>query len=45
MGFAWVPIERATLGTELAIAAPDGARKATVVPLPFLDPEKAVAKS
>jgi glycine cleavage system aminomethyltransferase T len=42
MGFAWVPIERATPGTRIAIDAPDGTMHATVTALPFLDPRKEI---
>jgi glycine cleavage system aminomethyltransferase T len=44
MGYAWVPIDLAAHGTELRVIGPDGARTATVAPLPFWDPEKAVPK-
>jgi hypothetical protein len=29
----------------LEVQAPDGARSAVVVPMPFIDPKKAIAKS
>ena len=45
MGYAWVPIELATRGTALSVVGPDGTRSATVVPLPFWDPEKAMPKA
>ena len=45
MGYAWVPLEPASEGTELTVQAPDGARGATVTPLPFWDPNKDVPKS
>ena len=45
MGYAWVPIELAALGTELEIASPGGSVPAEVVPLPFWDPAKAVPKA
>ena len=45
MGYAWVPLEHASEGTELTVQAPDGARGATVTPLPFWDPNKDVPKS
>jgi aminomethyltransferase len=44
MGYAWVPIELASEGTSLQIASPAEAMSATVVPLPFLDPNKDVPK-
>jgi glycine cleavage system aminomethyltransferase T len=45
MGYAWVPIELAPVGTRLSVESPGGALPAEVVPLPFLDPAKAVPKS
>ena len=46
IGYAWVPIEHAELGTELSIALPNGEdRSAVVVPKPFVDPEKEIPKS
>ena len=41
-----MPIEYAELGTHLTITLPDGdERSATVVPKPFVDPEKEIPKS
>jgi aminomethyltransferase len=45
MGYAWVPIELATDDTTVQIEAPTDPMTATVVPLPFLDPNKDVPKS
>ncbi len=46
IGYAWVPIEHAELGTELSIALPNGEdRSATIVPKPFIDPKKEIPKS
>jgi aminomethyltransferase len=45
IGYALVPVEYATPGTRLEIEAPEGMRRATVVPMPFIDPDKAIAKS
>jgi glycine cleavage system aminomethyltransferase T len=45
IGYAWLPIEQTELGTTLTVETPDGARAATVVPLPFVDPEKQIPKS
>ena len=45
IGYALVPAEYAAPGTRLEIEAPDGVRGATVVPMPFIDPQKAIAKS
>jgi aminomethyltransferase len=44
MGYAWVPIELAAAGTALQIAAPTEVMSATVVSLPFHDPNKDVPK-
>ena len=44
MGYAWVPIELAVKGTALQIAAPTEVMSATVVSLPFHDPNKDVPK-
>ena len=46
IGYAMVPIQQAELGTRLTVSIPDaGEREATVVPKPFVDPEKAIPKS
>jgi glycine cleavage system aminomethyltransferase T len=45
IGYALVPVEYAAPGTRLEIEAPEGMRRATVVPMPFIDPDKAIAKS
>ncbi len=46
IGFALVPAEHAADGTRLAVDVPDaGERQATVVPKPFVDPEKAIPKA
>ena len=46
LGYAWLPIEYVELGTHLTITLPDGdERSATVVPKPFVDPEKEIPKS
>jgi glycine cleavage system T protein len=45
IGYAMVPIEYATLGTQLAVETPEeGERVATVVPKPFVDPTKEIPK-
>jgi glycine cleavage system aminomethyltransferase T len=44
VGFAWVPSSHMAEGTALEIDAPQGARPATVVPLPFVDPKKHIPK-
>jgi aminomethyltransferase len=46
IGYAMVPIAHAALGTVLTVTIPGiGARKATVVPRPFIDPKKEIPKS
>ena len=45
IGYAWVPVEFSEPGTELRVATPDGARGASVVPMPFVDPGKQIPKS
>jgi aminomethyltransferase len=45
IGYAWLPIERAADGNRASVATPDGEREATVVPMPFIDPDKAIPKS
>ena len=42
LGYAWVPIAHAEAGTELEIESPEGPMSATVTPIPFLDPKKAI---
>ncbi|HYC48546.1 MAG TPA: glycine cleavage T C-terminal barrel domain-containing protein [Burkholderiales bacterium] len=45
IGYAMVPVEHAALGTKLTVETADGPRGAVVVPMPFIDPTKSVAKS
>ncbi len=46
IGYAWVPIQYAELGTKLSVRVPDGGeRQATVVRKPFVDPEKEIPKA
>ena len=45
IGYAWLPVEHTQLGTRLTVETPDGDRDATIVPLPFVDPEKQIPKS
>jgi glycine cleavage system aminomethyltransferase T len=42
IGYAWVPIELAALGTRLEVEAPVGTLEARVANLPFLDPKKRI---
>ncbi|HLR95300.1 MAG TPA: glycine cleavage T C-terminal barrel domain-containing protein [Jiangellaceae bacterium] len=44
VGFALVPIERTELGTTLSVQRATGTSTATVVPKPFLDPQKHTPK-
>ncbi len=45
VGFAWVPSSHMAVRTELEVDAPQGTRSATVVALPFVDPNKDTPKS
>src|SRR5215216_3417509 len=45
IGYAWLPVEHTEPGTHVTVITPDGAREATIVPLPFFDPEKQIPKS
>ena len=46
IGYAWVPLAQAALGTKLTVSIPGaGERQATVVTKPFVDPEKEIPKS
>lgn len=45
IGYAWVPSGWTKTGTKLEVVTPDGVRAATVVPMPFIDPKKTLAKS
>ncbi len=45
IGYAMVPAGSAEMGTRLSVSTPDGERDATVVPRPFVDPDKEIPKS
>ena len=46
IGYAMVPVEHAGPGTRLVVSIPEvGDREATVVPRPFIDPQKAIPKT
>ena len=45
IGYAWVPTELAAKGTRLDVESEWGSRTATVVPMPFIDPEKTIPVS
>jgi len=44
IGYAMLPVERAS-EKRLEIDAPDGVRSAIIVPMPFIDPKKAIPKA
>jgi aminomethyltransferase len=44
MGYVWLPVELAEMGTIVEIVSPAGPVVATVRALPFLDPGKEVPK-
>ena len=45
IGYAWVPSQLAATGTRLDVESEWGSRTATVVPMPFVDPEKTIPVS
>jgi len=45
IGYAWVPIELAELGTRIEVETPLGTAPARVVPMPFFDPKKDIPKA
>jgi aminomethyltransferase len=45
IGFCWVPVDLAEPGSRLRVATEWGDRSATVVPMPFVDPEKKIPVS
>jgi len=45
IGYAWLPVERSRDGTTVTVETEWGERKATVVPMPFVDPEKRIPVS
>jgi aminomethyltransferase len=42
IGYCWVPADLAAPGTRLRVDSEWGARAATVVPMPFVDPDKRI---
>jgi glycine cleavage system aminomethyltransferase T len=44
IGYAMLPVGHAALGTRVTVDTADGEREATVVPMPFIDPAKTIAK-
>ena len=45
IGYAWVPVELCEPGTVLEVESEWGDRSATVVPMPFVDPQKTIPVS
>jgi glycine cleavage system aminomethyltransferase T len=45
IGYAWVPTDRAALGTSLAVETEWGPRTGVVVEMPFVDPKKQIPVS
>ena len=45
IGYAWVPIELAEVGTKIDVEAPFGTASTQVVSIPFFDPQKEVPKA
>jgi aminomethyltransferase len=45
IGYCWLPIAHATPGRQVRVETEWGARTATVVPMPFVDPEKSIPVS
>jgi glycine cleavage system aminomethyltransferase T len=45
IGYAWLPVERAVDGNQVAVTTPTGERTATVIPMPFIDPDKSIPKA
>jgi aminomethyltransferase len=45
IGYAMAPAAHAAMGTELEVETPNGAARAVVVPMPFVDPGKKIPKS
>jgi len=45
IGYAWLPAERCAVGTSVPVQTEWGSRTATVVPMPFVDPDKKIPVS
>ncbi len=45
IGYAWLPAERSEHGTTVSVETEWGERTATVVPMPFVDPDKKIPVS
>ena len=45
IGFAWLPVERSTLGERVTVETEWGPRHGVVVEMPFVDPAKQIPVS
>jgi aminomethyltransferase len=45
IGYCWLPVEKTTVGTMVRVETEWGSRTATVVPMPFVDPDKRIPVS
>ena len=45
LGYCWLPTDRSTEGSSVSVQTEWGTRTATVVPMPFVDPDKAIPVS
>jgi glycine cleavage system aminomethyltransferase T len=45
IGYCWLPTDRSTDGSSVSVQTEWGTRNATVVPMPFVDPDKAIPVS
>ena len=45
IGYCWLTTDRSTTGTSVAVETEWGTRQATVVPMPFVDPDKTIPVS
>ena len=45
IGYCWLPVEKTSLGTKVRVETEWGSRTATVVPMPFVDPDKRIPVS
>ena len=45
IGYCWLPVERTALGSTVRVETEWGSRTATVVPMPFVDPDKRIPVS
>ena len=45
IGYCWLPVDMAKDGTRVRVESEWGTRNATVVPMPFVDPDKRIPVS